>query len=63
MRETNSTKSQRIYEPLSSQMSKDAVRSQTQRLDEAYRANRNRVEYSEPTDTATVLDQALHSAV
>ena len=60
---SKATNSQRIYEPNSSQMSKDAVRAQTLRLDEAYRLSRGKDVYPGlSTDPSILLYQALNLA-
>ncbi|GEM_PF-5112619 len=61
--ENTTSQSPRLSEPRTSQMSKDAVRAQTFRLDEAFRATRDQgVDPDMVIDPSILLFQALHLA-
>ncbi len=61
--ENTGSQSLRLSEPYTSQMSKDAVRAQTFRLDEAFRMTRDQgVDPDMAIDPAMLLFQALHLA-
>jgi len=61
--ENTNSQSLRLSEPHTSQMSKDAVRAQTFRLDEAFRATRDQgFDPDMAVDPSILLFQALHLA-